>query len=101
MSYLQNYPFNILKIDRSFINDITEDSADRELVNATIAMAHGLGLKVVAEGVETDGQLQHLKNQGCEFAQGYYFSEPISPEKFTEMLQNQDLQQKPNSQYNQ
>lgn len=101
LSYLQNYPFNILKIDRSFINDITEDSADRELVNATIAMAHGLGLKVVAEGVETDGQLQHLKNQGCEFAQGYYFSEPISPEKFTEMLQNQDLQQKPNSQYNQ
>lgn len=91
LSYLQNYPFKSLKIDRSFVNDITKDSADRELVNATIAMAHGLGLKVVAEGVETDGQLEHLRNQGCEFAQGYYFSKPVPPEHITEMLQQQDL----------
>ncbi|MDJ0834062.1 MAG: EAL domain-containing protein [Gammaproteobacteria bacterium] len=89
LSYLQTYPFNTLKIDRGFVSDITEDTADRELVNATIAMAHGLGLKVVAEGVETLGQLQHLKTKGCEFAQGNYFSPPISADQLTSLLQDQ------------
>lgn len=89
MSYLRKYPFNTLKIDRSFVNDITVDSADRELVNATIAMAHGLGLKVVAEGVETKEQLIHLVKQDCEYAQGYFFSKPVLPEKIIEMLEKQ------------
>ncbi len=86
LSYLRNYPFNILKIDRSFINDITEDHADQELVNATIAMAHGLGLNVIAEGVETEAQLAHLEAQGCDYAQGYLISKPVSCEKIAEML---------------
>ena len=90
MSYLRNYPFHTLKIDRSFVNDITVDPADAELVNATIAMAHGLGLKVVAEGVETNAQLAHLEAQGCEFAQGYLFSKPVSSENITKMLQSQN-----------
>lgn len=89
MSYLRKYPFNTLKIDRSFINDIMMDPADRELVNATIAMAHGLGLKVVAEGVETKEQLIHLVKQNCEYAQGYFFSKPVLPEKIIEMLEKQ------------
>jgi diguanylate cyclase (GGDEF)-like protein/PAS domain S-box-containing protein len=89
LSYLRNYPFDTLKIDRTFVNDISNDPADKELVNATIAMAHGLGLKVVAEGVETEEQLAYLKAQHCEYAQGFYFSEPVSDEKITMMLKNQ------------
>ena len=76
LSYLRSYPFDVLKIDREFISDITDDPADRELVNAAIAMAHGLGLKVVAEGVETEDQRKHLASQGCEYGQGYFFSKP-------------------------
>jgi len=86
LSYLRRYPFDILKIDRSFIDNITYDLADRELVNAAIAMAHSLGLKVVAEGVETEEQLALLATQGCEIAQGYLFSKPVSAEKITEIL---------------
>jgi diguanylate cyclase (GGDEF)-like protein/PAS domain S-box-containing protein len=86
MSYLRKYPFDVLKIDRSFIVDITVDQADRELINAAIAMAHGLNLKVVAEGVETDGQLHYLKKQGCDYAQGYLFSKAVSAEDLTAML---------------
>ena len=86
LSYLRKYPFDVLKIDRSFISDITVDQADRELINAAIAMAHGLNLKVVAEGVETDGQLNYLKEQGCDYAQGYLFSKPITADALTALL---------------
>ncbi len=89
LSYLRSYPFDILKIDRSFVNDITENTADRELVKASISMAHSLGLKVVAEGVETIEQLNLLTIQGCDIAQGYYFSKPVSAEKITAMLKKQ------------
>jgi EAL domain-containing protein (putative c-di-GMP-specific phosphodiesterase class I) len=92
LSYLRNYPFDSLKIDRSFIHDITTDSADRELVNAIIAMAHGLGLKVVAEGVETEEQLSYLAKQGCEMVQGNLFSSPISADEITRMLEKQKSQ---------
>ncbi|MCW9022646.1 MAG: EAL domain-containing protein, partial [Sedimenticola sp.] len=77
LSYLRNYPFDTLKIDRSFIRDITSDPEDRELVVATISMAKSLGLKVIAEGVETAEQLAMLQAEKCDFAQGYYFSKPI------------------------
>jgi diguanylate cyclase (GGDEF)-like protein/PAS domain S-box-containing protein len=89
LSYLRNYPFDILKIDRSFIDDVPRDDADRELVNATIAMAHGLGLKVIAEGVETDAQLRYLKAQGCDYAQGYLFSRPVSGERILALLNSE------------
>ncbi|MCW8891497.1 MAG: PAS domain S-box protein [Sedimenticola sp.] len=78
LSYLRNYPFDTLKIDRSFVRDITSDPDDRELVVATISMARSLGLKVIAEGVETAEQLAILQTEKCDFAQGYYFSKPIS-----------------------
>jgi len=91
MSYLRRYPFDVLKIDRSFISDIAFDQADRELINAAIAMAHGLNLKVVAEGVETDGQLNYLKEQGCDYAQGYLFSKPVTPDEFTALLETDAL----------
>jgi diguanylate cyclase (GGDEF)-like protein/PAS domain S-box-containing protein len=87
LSYLRSYPFDVLKIDRSFINDITVDKADLELVTAAIAMAHGLGLKVVAEGVETEEQLEILAALGCDLAQGFLFSRPEPTEAITRMLE--------------
>ena len=88
LSYLRNYPFNVLKIDRSFVNDITVDSSDRELINAAIAMAHGLNLKVVAEGVETKEQLDVLKTMGCDYAQGYLFGKPMPASDMTAMVKS-------------
>ncbi|MCK4834841.1 MAG: EAL domain-containing protein, partial [Gammaproteobacteria bacterium] len=89
LSYLRKYPFDVLKIDRSFINDITEDVKDRELISATIAMAHSLKLKVVAEGVETEEQLVYLKQLGCDFGQGYLFSKPATAETIAELFKKQ------------
>lgn len=86
LSYLRSYPFDVLKIDREFVHDIIDDPADRELVNAAIAMAHGLGLKVVAEGVETEAQLKYLAAQGCEYGQGYLFSKPLPAGELTALL---------------
>jgi len=76
LSYLRRYPFDVLKIDRSFISDILLDPADRELIVAAISMAHALSIQVVAEGVETLEQLQILSNLSCDYAQGYYISKP-------------------------
>ncbi len=90
LNYLRNYPFDTMKIDREFVQDINADSADLELVTAAITMAHGLGLAVVAEGVETEGQLALLADQNCDFAQGYLFSRPVSAETITDMLDGQD-----------
>ncbi len=86
LSYLRRYPFDTLKIDRSFINDINIDAADRELVSSAIAMAHGLGLKVVAEGVETEEQMAYLADQHCDIAQGYLFSKPVSASEIGQIL---------------
>jgi EAL domain-containing protein (putative c-di-GMP-specific phosphodiesterase class I) len=77
LSYLRRYSFDILKIDRSFIDGITVNKEDFDLVKATIAMAHSLDLQVVAEGVETHEQLMLLDKLGCDLVQGYYFSKPI------------------------
>ncbi len=89
LNYLRRYPFNTLKIDREFVSDITYDMGDRELVNAAIVMAHSLDLKVVAEGVETEEQLAYLESQGCDYAQGYLFSKPVSPAELTALLEEQ------------
>lgn len=88
LSYLRNYPFDVLKVDRSFIHDIMLDNGDRELINAAVAMAHGLGLKVVAEGVETEEQLAYLATLDCEFAQGYLFSKPLEAAEIEGFLRN-------------
>jgi diguanylate cyclase (GGDEF)-like protein/PAS domain S-box-containing protein len=86
LSYLRNYPFNVLKIDREFVKGICTSNADRELVNAAIAMAHGLGLKVVAEGIETQEQCNLLTTQGCDFGQGYLFSRPLTTQMVSQLL---------------
>ena len=77
LSYLKRFPFNTIKIDREFVRDIEADADDRALVTATIQMGHGLDLVVVAEGVETQGQLDYLRHQGCDAVQGYLFSRPL------------------------
>jgi len=79
LSYLRRYSFDVLKIDRSFIQGIPTNKADCELSNAIIAMAQSLGLKVVAEGVETKEQVDLLSTLGCDYLQGYFFSKPVPP----------------------
>lgn len=86
LSYLRKFPFDVLKIDYEFIKDISDNTSDLELVNATIDMAHALGLKVVAEGVETEKQLALLKQKGCELAQGYLFSKPLTEQELCDKL---------------
>jgi EAL domain-containing protein (putative c-di-GMP-specific phosphodiesterase class I) len=89
LSYLRRYPFDVLKIDRSFIDDIVVDQGDRELIVAAIAMAHGMGLKVVAEGVETDQQLDILSEYQCDIVQGFLFRQPVTANEITRMLKEQ------------
>jgi len=77
LSYLRNFPIHELKIDRSFIDDITHDESHAAIVRAIINLAHNLKLTVVAEGVETDEQLQYLRAENCDHLQGYLFSRPL------------------------
>jgi len=81
MAYLKRFPIDQVKIDRTFVRDIPGDGDDEAITTAIIAMAHSLGLSVVAEGVETETQLQFLRNAGCDIMQGYYFAEAKPPEQ--------------------
>lgn len=80
LSYLKRFPIDELKIDRSFVSCIESSASDRAIVAAILAMAHSLGMRVVAEGVETPRQLDYLRERGCDTIQGYLFSPPLSPE---------------------
>lgn len=84
LGYLRNFSFDVLKIDRSFVQGITSNKADYDLVKATIAMAHSLGLSVVAEGVETKDQLLMIQGLGCQVVQGFYYSKPLSAQNLLE-----------------
>jgi EAL domain-containing protein (putative c-di-GMP-specific phosphodiesterase class I) len=83
LSYLHRFPLDSLKIDRSFVSRIMEDD---EIVRTILTLGHNLGMKVVAEGVETIEQVVKLQNLGCEYAQGYYFSVPINAQEATDLL---------------
>jgi len=85
LSYLRSYPFDVIKIDRVFIRDITKKDSDRKLVKASIAMAHSLGLTVIAEGVETQEQLDILKEFNCDSVQGFLLGKPESIEKWDQI----------------
>ena len=87
LSYLKKLPLDKLKIDKSFIDDIPECEDDIAITKAIIALAHSLGLKLIAEGVETKEQLSFLIQNGCEHIQGYYFSKPISSTDITKLLE--------------
>ena len=89
LSYLRNLPISTLKIDRSFIRHIIDDDADNELTRAIIAMGHILNLNVLAEGVETVEQMQLLVQHGCDSAQGYLFSKPLTSDDLREYYSSQ------------
>ena len=82
LSYLKDLPVNELKIDQSFIRSLTDDASSAAIVLSTIQLAHNLGLKVVAEGIETSEIAEQLKAAGCDIGQGYYFSRPLPPDEF-------------------
>ena len=97
LSYLKRLPVSLLKIDRSFVERIGQDAEDEVLVAGIVYVASGLGLSVLAEGVETYEQLAWVKSLGCELAQGYYFAEPLSSEGAGELLATDDLKRKRDS----
>ena len=86
LAYLKQLPMDELKIDRSFVMDMLTNENDAVIVKATIELAHAMGLRVVAEGVETEEILEQLNLLGCEIAQGYLFSKPIPADEMCELL---------------
>ncbi len=88
LAYLKKMPVSEIKIDRSFVMEMMENSNDKVIVKATIGLAHNLGLKVVAEGVENQESADHLRELGCDTLQGFFFSKPVSPEEFIAMAGN-------------
>jgi EAL domain-containing protein (putative c-di-GMP-specific phosphodiesterase class I) len=86
LSYLKTYPFDTLKIDKSFVQDVMKEDDDASLVRAIINMGHSLGLRVIAEGVEEEAQTHFLKAEGCDFAQGYFYSRPLPAADFDAWL---------------
>jgi diguanylate cyclase (GGDEF)-like protein/PAS domain S-box-containing protein len=91
LTYLKRLPVDMLKIDQSFVRDCTTDANDGEIVRAIVAMARSLGLKVVAEGVEQQDQLDFLQQQDCHFYQGYLFSKPLALAGFKQLLRQQPV----------
>jgi EAL domain-containing protein (putative c-di-GMP-specific phosphodiesterase class I) len=86
LGQIKNFPVDTLKVDRSFIRDLPAYTEDRAITEAIIAMAHTLSLTVIAEGVETIEQAEYLRDHACDEMQGFYFSRPIRPEDFAELL---------------
>ena len=86
LSRLPHFPIDALKIDRIFVSSLTSNPESREIIRLIIVLAHSIGLKIVAEGVETEGQAEELKKLGCEMAQGYLYSPPVASEEATRLL---------------
>lgn len=93
LAYLQKFDIDFLKIDKSFIQDLPSNQDNRSIAESIIAMAHKLGLKVIAEGVESQEQMEILRQAGCDFGQGYYFSQPLSARDFETMLITENTRQ--------
>jgi diguanylate cyclase (GGDEF)-like protein len=87
LSYLPRFPINTLKIDRSFVNQMTVDAENLEIVRAIATLAHSIGIDVVAEGIETTQQLELLQTLGCEFGQGYLFAKPLDPQAAEQFIE--------------
>jgi len=86
LSYLKRFPFDKVKIDQSFVRDITSDPDSAAIARAIIALSHSLNLRVIAEGIETEGQLGYLRSHACDDMQGFYFSRPVPAGEFERML---------------
>lgn len=88
LAYLKRFPIDTIKIDRAFVKDLDTESEQAAIAIAIIAMAHGLKLRVLAEGVETQPQLDILRDQGCDAIQGYYFSQPLPAERVEQLIRD-------------
>ncbi|HYF45062.1 MAG TPA: EAL domain-containing protein, partial [Acidimicrobiales bacterium] len=86
MQYLRRFPLHTLKLDRCFVDGLDRNAADRAIVGSMIDLAHALGLTAVAEGVERAGQLEALRDLGCDLAQGFYWSPPVPADVFEAAL---------------
>ncbi len=93
LSYLKQFPVDVLKVDREFVKDIPFNKSDMAITSAVIAMAHKLHLKVVAEGIETEEQMEFLKSNNCEIGQGYYFGRPQPATEISILLSNVNLEE--------
>ena len=91
LSYLKRLPLDVVKIDRSFVRDMLEDAGDRAIVDATIAVAHRLGRKVTAEGVESLAQAVQLNASGCDTLQGYAFARALPPDELLSWLRQRTI----------
>ena len=88
LSYLHKYPISTLKIDRSFIHHIDSNADQFEIVRTIIILAKALNMTAIAEGVETEGEIEAIRGLGCEYVQGYYFYRPLTCEQVTALLEN-------------
>ncbi len=95
LSYLRKFNLDFLKIDKSFVYNLEHDAANVALCEAIIVMSHKLGLKVIAEGVETMPQFQVLRDAGCDYGQGYLFGTPLPPDEFEHLLRQEILERRP------
>lgn len=95
LSYLQKFPVDVLKIDQSFVGDLSIDSNDAKLVSTIISLGKSLNLHIIAEGVETLEQLEFLKKHQCEEVQGYYFSKAVEPQAFADWMTEWEKRQTP------
>jgi EAL domain-containing protein (putative c-di-GMP-specific phosphodiesterase class I) len=88
LNYLRRYPVHTVKLDRSFLDEVPQNDSAGALVESVITMAHTLGKRVTAEGVESAGQLDFLRGRGCEAAQGFFLARPMSAAALTEILES-------------
>jgi EAL domain-containing protein (putative c-di-GMP-specific phosphodiesterase class I) len=86
LSYLRSFPFDKIKIDRSFMRDLKSKGDSLAIIKAVIGLGHSLGMSTTAEGIETEEQLAAVREQGCDEVQGFLFSPPLSPQAATDML---------------
>lgn len=92
LSVLKHFPLDTIKIDRSFVMDLVDSPKDAAIVSTIIALAKGLNFKVLAEGVETPEQAAVLTGMGCDYAQGYWFSRPLTVQRIDELLSQNKFQ---------
>jgi EAL domain-containing protein (putative c-di-GMP-specific phosphodiesterase class I) len=88
LSYLPRFPISTLKVDRSFVNSISENNENLEIVRTIVMLAHNLKMKVVAEGVESSDQVAHLRRMNCEYAQGFFFSRSLKADEATTLVED-------------